>query len=86
MSLRDGAAGRRRVAEFHQAFLKAVRTHGRVHELEMIARYKLRTGAFLDDADLGAKMFVKGRLRLVPERIRDVKEVRRILDQPPSAR
>jgi len=60
---------------FHDAFLHSIRTHGRVHELGMIAGYKRKTGKFLDDFKLGWKMFAKGKLRLWPSRIRRKKEV-----------
>jgi hypothetical protein len=64
--------------------MKAIGTHGRIHELEMIARYKVKTRTFLEDMDLGREMFARGRMRVVPERIRGRKEVREILDRPIS--
>ena len=69
---------------FHEAFIKAIRTHGRVHELEMISRYKIKTGTFFEDMELGREMLAKGRIRFIPERIPGRKEVRRILDRSSS--
>jgi heterodisulfide reductase subunit C/quinone-modifying oxidoreductase subunit QmoC len=84
MAMKEGSVSLPRVQAFHEAFMKAIRTHGRVHEIEMIARYKLKTGTFLEDMQLGREMFTRGRIRLIPERIRARKEVRRLLEQSPS--
>jgi len=86
ISMQRGQVALPRVPAFHRAFMSAIRTHGRVHEIEMIARYKLKTGTFLQDADLGRRMFARGRIRLIPERVRERKEVREILDRTDSER
>ena len=82
ISMKQGTVSIPQVRDFHESFMKAIRTHGRVHELEMVTRYKLKTRTFFEDMDLGKEMFRKGRMRLIPERVRDLKEVRRILDRP----
>jgi heterodisulfide reductase subunit C len=84
MSMRDGTVALPRVVAFHEAFMKAIRTHGRVHEVELIARYKLKTRTFLEDMNLGRQMFARGRIRLIPERIGGRKAVRAILDRLPA--
>ena len=53
MSVREGSVSLPRVLAFHEAFMKAIQTHGRVHEAELIARYKLKTRTFLEDMNLG---------------------------------
>ncbi len=60
---------------FHAAFLDSIRAHGRVHELSMMARYKMRSGKLWDDFKLGWKMFTKGKLKLLPSGIKRKKEV-----------
>lgn len=84
MSMRSGSVSLPRVRAFHEAFMKAIRTHGRIHELEMVTRYKAKTKAFLQDMELGREMFVRGRMRFIPQRIRGRREVRRILNEPSS--
>jgi hypothetical protein len=64
--------------------MKAIQTHGRVHEAELIARYKLKTRTFLEDMNLGREMFARGRIRLMPERISGRKEVQKIISRPVS--
>jgi heterodisulfide reductase subunit C/quinone-modifying oxidoreductase subunit QmoC len=82
MSIRHRTVSLPRVRAFHEVFMKAIGTHGRVHELEMVTRYKVKTRTFFEDMDLGREMFLRGRMRLVPERIRGRQEVREILKRP----
>jgi heterodisulfide reductase subunit C2 len=60
---------------FHNAFLQSVRTFGRVHELSLMGRYKMATKRYMDDARLGWMMFVRGKLRILPARVKDRKRV-----------
>jgi heterodisulfide reductase subunit C2 len=53
---------------FHKTFLRDVARRGRVHELRMMGEYNLRTKRPFHNADLGPKMFFKGRLHLLPPR------------------
>ncbi len=53
----------------HRAFLKTVRRWGRLHELSMISRYKLKTGHLFQDVMLGLSLFLRGKLRFLPERV-----------------
>lgn len=61
---------------FHETFLAAVRKRGRVHELGMLARYRMKAGGLFKDAALGWRMFRRGKLKLFPARVRDIKSVR----------
>jgi heterodisulfide reductase subunit C len=63
------------VALFHRTFLEAIRARGRVHELSMIARYKMATRRYFDDMKLGWKMFVRGKLKLLPSGVRNRTEI-----------
>jgi len=75
-ALREGVVpAEKEVALFHAAFLDSIRSHGRVHELGMMARYKMKTGKFFDDFKLGWKMFSKGKLKLFPSGVRKKKEI-----------
>jgi heterodisulfide reductase subunit C len=81
MSLKVGIVAEPRIPIFHQAFLAALKRTGRVHELEMITRYKLKSRNLLADARLGWEMFKRGRLKLIPEGISGINEVRKIFEQ-----
>ena len=79
------AEGRRaaepRVVGFHRAFLESVRRSGRSRELELVGRYKLATGTWLESLRLGARLARKGKLRLGGGRTRDIRSLREIMDR-----
>jgi len=72
------------IPQFHKVFMKEIQKRGRVHELPLILAYKLKTGDFLsfkkigEDASLGLKMFLKGKLKLFLPKMRRQKEVKRL--------
>ncbi len=79
MALRSGKAETEEdLRKFHEAFLSAIKTWGRVHEIEMIGKYKLKTGKFMEDSDIGREMFKRGKIKLLPEPIKGRKKVRKI--------
>ena len=63
---------------FHDCFLASVRHHGRVFELGMVAGYKWRSKRWTDDKGLGARMFLKGKLALLPNRCSNSRQIREI--------
>ena len=66
------------IVSFHRSFLDMVRFTGRSYEVGMIAAYKLRSKKFLQDLMLAPKMFLKGKLPIIPERVKDRKNIKRI--------
>jgi heterodisulfide reductase subunit C len=64
------------VPKFHDAFLAAIKSRGRMSELEMILRYKLKTMDLMSDIGLGVKMFLKGRMKLPGRSIKGLKEIK----------
>lgn len=69
------------VTIFHSAFLSSIKRHGRIHELEMIIDYTLRSegvGGLLRQAGLGLRMFTKGKMGLLPHSLRATGQVRSI--------
>jgi len=63
---------------FHKYFLDNVRKRGRTFEGELLARYQLKTGQAVGNAGLGLRMFLKGRLGLLPESVSNKKAFRDI--------
>jgi heterodisulfide reductase subunit C len=57
------------VPVFNDAFLSSVRNRGRVHELGLMAAYKLRTGHLMEDAGKAPMMLSKGKLPLLGSRV-----------------
>jgi heterodisulfide reductase subunit C len=59
------------VVAFHRAFLRTIGGRGRLYELELIARYKLATAHLLQDVAVAPAMFARGKIGLLPHRVRD---------------
>ncbi|MCX6136275.1 MAG: 4Fe-4S dicluster domain-containing protein [Ignavibacteriales bacterium] len=68
------------ILAFHQSFLNTIQRFGRLWEIGLIAEYKLRTWHLLQDVLVAPSMFLRGKLALLPERIKGKKETRRIFD------
>lgn len=58
------------IISFHRAFLDSIKYTGRLFEVGLIADYKARSRHLLQDVILAPGMFFKGKLHLVPERIK----------------
>lgn len=77
---RDPAA-----AAFHRSFMESMARWGRAHEVEVIGLTKLREGSQrMKDIPLGAALFTRGRLTLLPHRVPEARKVREILDADKS--
>lgn len=66
---------------FHSAFLSSLRRHGRVHEPEMAVEYILRSGGLnglKKQAGTGIAMFKRGKIKLLPPRVRARRQVKSI--------
>ena len=55
-----------RVHQFNQAALRNIKWFGRMYELGLIGDLKMRTREFFKDTGLGIKMFLKGKLAVIP--------------------
>jgi heterodisulfide reductase subunit C len=70
------------VATFHKSFMESVGRWGRAHEVEILSFTKLRdAGQRFKDIGLGAALFEKGRLALLPSWVRRSREVRRVMEE-----
>ena len=87
IALREGRTQQTKLPLFHSTFLDGIRSNGKIHELMLILRYTLSSGdifkfkKLFNDMILGAKMFLKGKLAILPSRIKGAKEVRRIFQE-----
>lgn len=78
MSLETSTPADKKIPAFHGAFLDSVQSFGRVYELGMMVRYKLKTRTYMQDSSLGLKMFSKGILKLMPHGIKRRQEIQKI--------
>ena len=87
MALVEGyvPAARKSLA-FHRSFVDSIFYLGRVHEISMLAEYKLRSLDLLSDLDLGLQLSLRSKLALMPIRVKRLGEVREMLSrfQPPE--
>jgi heterodisulfide reductase subunit C len=71
----------RDIIAFHRAFLDSIRYHGRLYKVGLIAGYKARSRHLFQDVLLAPLMYVRGKLNLIPERIRERRRMRRIFSR-----
>lgn len=70
LSLSEGlAVAGTAVPVFNEVFLNSVRKRGRVHELGLMAAFKLRSRRLFDDVDKAPAMLTKGKLPLRGSRV-----------------
>jgi heterodisulfide reductase subunit C len=70
----------RRIGAMHRAFLGQIKLNGRLFEVGLVLGYKLRSGAMTDDVETAPGMMSRGKLALVPTRIKGLDEIRRIFE------
>jgi heterodisulfide reductase subunit C2 len=68
------------IRAFHDAFLGQIRRHGRVHEVGLVAGFKLGGGPLFQDVAAAPGMLARGKLGFVPQRVSAIDEIRRIFD------
>lgn len=67
---------------FHKSFMESMGRWGRAHEVEIMSLTKMRdAGQRLKDIPLGAALFGRGRLALLPSWVRQSRKVREIIAQ-----
>ena len=69
------------ILAFQRSFLDSVRHTGRLHEVSLIAAYKLRTGHLLQDVAVAPKLLARGKLSILPHRIKEHADVAHIFEQ-----
>lgn len=66
--------------KFHKLFLFLVQNVGRMHEAALMGVYLTWTLGIMDYVGVGSKMFLKGKVPLLPHRIKGRGEVKRIFE------
>lgn len=84
IALRQGRTEKTDLPLFHKIFLNGVESTGKIHELTLILRYTIASGDIFKfrnlfkDMILGAKMFFKGKLVILPGKIKGLDGIKRI--------
>ena len=73
--------GVKKIVDFHKAFLDSIRFYGRVPEFYLTLNYKLRSVTPLQDLQLAPLMKLKGKLKILPHKIRGINEIKKIFEK-----
>lgn len=69
------------IIQFHKAFLDSINYTGRLYEIGLVADYKMRSMKLMQDVAVAPVMYMKGKLNLVPEMIKDLAKVKGIFNK-----
>ena len=67
-----------KIVAFHKSFLNDIERNGRLHEIGFVLDYKIHSGTFFQDITLAPEMFSRGKLHILPEKIKDRKGLSRL--------
>ena len=70
-----------KIQKFHKSFLEVIRSNGRLYEVMLIAKYKLRSLALFQDVMKTPKMLLTGKLKLLPHKIEDTDAIKKIFEK-----
>jgi heterodisulfide reductase subunit C len=73
------------VPTFNDIFLRTIRRLGRMYEMGLMTSYKLRTGRLMADVDKFPMMLKKGKLALLPKKVRGAAERKRLFESASRA-
>lgn len=63
---------------FNKIFLRNIELFGRLYEMGLIGMYNILSGEFFKDMALAPKMFLKRKIGILPPRIKNSKEIKKI--------
>lgn len=81
MAVKEGFVTERDVVTFYKAFLDNVKRYGRVFEFGLVTQYNLKSGHWFHDADKAPILMAKGKLPLLPPRVKGAENIRRMFEK-----
>jgi heterodisulfide reductase subunit C len=78
MALKEKIVSEPGILSFHKLLLDTVKRYGRSHKLEIMGLYKVLNRDFFSDIDIGLKMFLKRKLEILPSRIKNTKDRKKL--------
>ena len=76
--LENGNIAEPDVTYLHKEVLRSIERYGRTHKLEIMLRYKVQKRDWLKDLDVGLKMLRKRKLDLMPSKVKDIDEIKKL--------
>lgn len=83
-ALAQGRISDKKVAVFNEGFLMGVKNFGRAYEAGILLYHNLKTGQLFKDAGLGLPMMQRGKVEILPHKIKGSEEVRKIFERAES--
>ena len=68
------------IYRFHKYMYDSIQRHGRLNKMEALVQFKVGTGQLFSDLQVGMRMFTRGKLELLPQRIDKRDELSRIFN------
>ena len=82
MALEEGVEIKEKeIVSMHKTFLSVVKSLGRQHEISLLVLLKMKTREFLKDMILGMNMFLKGKLKIMPHKIKGVDQIKGMFER-----
>ncbi|MBI4618619.1 MAG: 4Fe-4S dicluster domain-containing protein [Desulfobacterales bacterium] len=69
------------VVKFNDIFLNCIKDKGRLQETHLAMVYNLKTKQFFKDADIGRKLFMKGKISLSSDKIKGTDAMKSIFER-----
>ena len=94
MALEEKHAPQPSVYALHRSFLDSIRLWGRVHELSLIMEHKVRCllakpplffQGLISDLIMGGDLILKGKIAFLPERIKQMGEIKKLYEKSASS-
>ena len=68
----------KRIVILHEEFVRSGKWWGRLHEVTFFVSYMLRSMDLFSNIPTGIKLFLKGKLPIIPRRIKGIGEIQRL--------
>jgi heterodisulfide reductase subunit C len=82
MALEEGVEVKEKeIVSMHKTFLSVIKSLGRQHEISLLVLLKMKTREFLKDMLLGMNMFLKGKLKIMPHKIKGVDQIKGMFER-----
>ena len=82
MALEEGVKIKEKeIVSMHKTLLSVVKSLGRQHEISLLVLLKMKTREFLKDMILGMNMFLKGKLKIMPHKIKGVDQIKGMFER-----
>ncbi len=77
-ALRQGINTNSKVSLFNKAFLTGIKNFGKTYEAGLLLQFNMTSKQFLKDAELGLPMMKRGKVGILPERVKARNDIKKI--------